>query len=695
MIDRHTRRGRTALVLLAAAATAATALPSTARAQLATRDTTSADSTTARRLEATTVTAVRSTGASATARTTLDTTALRRHYVGQDMTRVLERAPGVTAYSENGAGNNYSYIRLRGIDQTRINFTLDGIPLNEPEDQGLFFSNFPDFARSVRTAEVQRGVGTSSNGTASYAGAVSLESMALAGSARRAAASLTTGSFGTRLASVEYLTGESPSGLAGYARASVHTSDGYRHNSGNESVSAFASGAWIGSRDVVKAFALGGRSRMEMAYYAASEEELAADRRFNPLAEKDDFSQGFAGISHSRAMSQAVSVSTTLYGSASDGWYDVARSNGTIQKRELTSRWAGALSNVHWRGDGWRLSAGAHASRYSRDHRRSVRPDVDQPLYENTGTKSDISAFARGDRGVGPLTFHADIQLRHAALRYEPDAAASLPPLSVAWSFMNPRLGASAQLMPATTVFLSWGRTGREPARRDVLGGSDNITRADYEALGGSLAAVRPERVDDFEGGVRWSGRTARVDVTAFAMLFSNEIAPTGRISETTGDPLRENIERSSRLGLEIEGAWEPARQVALHGDLSLMRARFEAYREPYSGETFRNTVPMLTPAVTSSHGVTFRLPRTASVTVDGRYVGESPLTNTGEGLMLPARYRVDAAVGIPFRQVSLAFGVRNLTDRLSYGSGYSYDGARYFYVEPPRSFYLTLDLSY
>ena len=196
----------------------------------------------------------------ATARTRLDTTVLERQYVGQDMTRVLERAPGVTAYSENGAGNNYSYIRLRGIDQTRINFTLDGIPLSEPEDQGLFFSNFPDFARSVRTAEVQRGVGTSSNGTASYAGAVSFESVALAGSRRSAELSLTAGSFGTRLASLEYLTGHGRNGLAGYARVSAHTSDGYRHNSGNESASAFLSGAWIGSRDMVKAFVLGGRS---------------------------------------------------------------------------------------------------------------------------------------------------------------------------------------------------------------------------------------------------------------------------------------------------------------------------------------------------------------------------------------------------------------------------------------------------
>lgn len=699
MTKRHARRGPAALALLAALPAALCALPAAAHAQArtpATRDTTMRDTTTARRLEAVAVTAVRGTDATAATRTRLDTAALRRLYTGQDMTRVLERAPAVTAYSENGAGNNYSYIRLRGIDQTRINFTLDGIPLNEPEDQGLFFSNFPDFARSVRTAEVQRGVGTSSNGTASYAGAVSFETIPLAGSERRGTASVTAGSFGSRLASLEYLTGESPRGLAGYARVSAHTSNGYRRNSGNESASGFLSGAWIGRRDVIKAFALGGRSRMEMAYYAASEEELAADRRFNPLGESDDFSQGFAGVSHSRALSPATSLSTTLYGSASDGWYDVARSSGAIQKRELTSRWGGALTTLAWQGQRWRLDAGAHASRYARDHRRSVRPDVDTPLYENTGIKTDLSAFSKAQVTFGPTTLHADLQLRRASLRYEPDAGAQLAPLSVNWGFANPKVGATVQVAPSTTMFLSWGRTGREPARSDLLGGEDNITREDYEALGGTLSAVRPERVDDFEAGVTWAARRVRLNVNGFAMLFQDEIAPTGEISATTGEPLRENIDRSTRVGVEVDGRWEASERVAVHGDVSLMRARLRSYTEPYSGVTYRDVAPMLTPAVTSNHGATVRLARAFMLALDGRYVSSSALTNTGDNaLVLPSRYNVDAGVEWNVRRATIALGMRNVTDALAYGSGYAYDGVRYFYVEAPRNAYVTAAVRY
>ena len=699
MMKRYSRRGIAARAVPAAMLAALGVLPAAAHAQAGSTtrpDTATADTSLARRLETVTVTAVRGTDAAATTRTRLDTAALARMYVGQDMTRLLERAPSVTAYSENGAGNNYSYIRLRGIDQTRINFTLDGIPLNEPEDQGLFFSNFPDFARSVRTAEVQRGVGTSSNGTASYAGSVSFESVALAGSRRGGEASVTAGSFGTRLLSVEYLTGQSARGLAGYGRVSVHTSDGYRRNSGNESASAFVSGAWIGTRDVVKAFVLGGRSRMEMAYYAASEDELAADRRFNPLGETDDFSQGFGGVSHSRAFSPALSVSTTLYGSASDGWYDVARSNGAIQKRELTSRWGGALTTLSWRADAWRVDAGAHASQYARDHRRSVRPDVDTPLYENTGTKQDVSAFAKAQFTVGAATLHGDLQLRRASFALDPDANADLPRLSVSWTFANPRLGATMQVAPRTSVFVSWGRTGREPARSDLLGGEDNITRADYEALGGTLEAVRPERVDDFEAGLTWTGRQARLSGNAFAMLFRDEIAPTGEISATTGEPLRENVARSSRLGLELEGRWEPFGRLTLHGDAAFMRARLASYTEPYSGVTVHDVAPMLTPAFASNHGASLRITNAAVLSLDGRYVSESALTNTGEaGLTLPSRYNVDGGVEWQARRATIGLGVRNLGDVRAYGSGYAFDGIRYFYVEAPRSFYLSAAVRY
>jgi iron complex outermembrane receptor protein len=263
--------------------------------------------------------------------------------------------------------------------------------------------------------------------------------------------------------------------------------------------------------------------------------------------------------------------------------------------------------------------------------------------------------------------------------------------MTVSWAFANPKLGATVQLAPGALVFASWGRTGREPARSDLLAGADNITRADFEALGGTLERVRPERVDDFEAGVAWAAPTARVSANAFAMLFQDEIAPTGEISASTGDPLYENVDRSSRIGVELDGAWQALPQLELHGDLSLMRARLDRYTEPYSGTEYRDVRPMLTPSVTSTHGVTLGLGRATRLMVDGRYVGASALTNTGDAsLELPARYSIDTGLEFGHRLGSLSLGVRNATDARAYGSGYAYDGVRYFYVEAPRSFYVT-----
>src|SRR5260221_3165454 len=195
----------------------------------------------AQQLEAVQVTAIRGRAAPISAQT-ITRSELQRSYTGQETPILLQRAPGVTAYSESGSASNYSYILLRGIDQTRINITLDGIPLNEPEDEALYFSNFPDFANSISSVQVQRGVGSSAYGTASYAGSVNFESIPVGSVRRGGEIQLTSGSYNTIRESLVLQSGLSPSGFAGYVRGSSQRTDGYRFNSGNRSRSAFASG---------------------------------------------------------------------------------------------------------------------------------------------------------------------------------------------------------------------------------------------------------------------------------------------------------------------------------------------------------------------------------------------------------------------------------------------------------------------
>lgn len=648
-----------------------------------------ADSTRARRLETVTVTAVRGTGTALTTQSAVGREEIRRTFAGEDMARVLERSPAITSYSESGAYNNYSYIRVRGIDQSRINFTLDGIPLNEPEDQGLYFSNFPDFASSIASTTIQRGVGTSSTGTASYGGSVAFASLPLSGSTRGGEAQAEVGSFDTRRVSLQGLTGEH-GGFAAYGRGSVLKTAGYRENSGNESISGFGSAGWLGARDIVKATLLAGRSRTRQAWEAASEGDLAQDRRFNPLATGDDFSQGFASLSHTRDLGGNASIATTVYGSASAGWYDYDW-DGTTYNSRLNSRWVGGLSTWGWRGSGAAVDVGAHASRYSRDHFAFARPVMDQALYDNTGVKGDASAFAKGRVDAWALSLFGDVQLRRASFAYEPDAAANMSRQSVDWTFVNPKVGASWQAAPALSVYASYGSTGREPGRSDILAGSDNITADDFAALGGTLDRVKPERVNDLELGTRWAGRSAWMGANLFDMRFRDQIAAIGPLSPTTGAPLRKNVQGSWRQGAELEAGWQAAPWLFVGGDAAAMRARIGAYTDDASGETFRDVSPLMTPSFTSNHTVQVVPALAARISVDGRYVSRMFMTNTGDDrFTIPASYRLDLTGEYTVLGTALTAQVRNVLDAANYGGGYVSGDTRYYYVMAPRSFFLT-----
>ncbi|HEU5174339.1 MAG TPA: TonB-dependent receptor plug domain-containing protein, partial [Gemmatimonadaceae bacterium] len=237
----------------------------------------------ARKLEAVTVTAIRAGGLAPISAKTITRERIEPRYFGQDIPLVLQSAPSLTSYSETGTYWGYSYMRLRGIDQSRINLTLDGIPLNDPEDQVLYFADFPDLANSLHSVQIQRGTGTSSNGTAAYAGSINFETLPIASLARGGEVQVGGGSFGAKRASIEYQTGLLPSRFAFYGRLSGYQVEGYRYHSGMEGRSGFFSGGWFGDRDIVKVIATAGLFADTMAYLAVPESELATDRRINPL----------------------------------------------------------------------------------------------------------------------------------------------------------------------------------------------------------------------------------------------------------------------------------------------------------------------------------------------------------------------------------------------------------------------------
>ena len=645
-------------------------------------------------LEAVVVRATRAGAAAPTSRTTLDRATIERTYAGQDAPLALLGTTGVTAASDAGAFSGYSSIRLRGIDQTRLAISVDGVPLNDPEDQVLYFSNVPDFMNSMQSVTVQRGAGVSAFGTAPFAGSLSFESLPLATTPRFAEAQLTTGSWGTKRASLEGATGLHR-GFAAYARASGQETEGYRRHSGNRANSGFVSAGWFGARDALKFTGFAGRSRMQLAYYAPSEAELAVDPRANPMSEveRDDFHQEMASLQWARALGARATLTTTAYRNGAGGAYDVLVAPD-VWNFNLDHRWVGLLSALTWSRPGLDVAAGAHLSSYSRDHYLKIRPDLETRAYDNTGFKREQSAFAKVTLTRGVVAWHGDLQVRRADFRYRPTAGTGIGEPTIDWIFMNPRLGVTWRARPAVTLHASLGQVGREPTRSDLFAGADDVDAATAAQVL-PLTQVRPERLTDLELGARLERAAFSVGVNLFAMRFRNEIAPIGQIA-ITGSPLRRNVDRSSRTGVELEATWRPLASLALTANSMWMRARIAEYTDDASATTYRDVPPLLSPSLLLNAQGVWRTSRNTELTLSARHVGRSFLANDGNAATTtPPFTLVDVGASVPVGRVALRLQLQNLFDATAYASGYTDGTVRYLFPVATRTLLATVVLTF
>ncbi|MEO8449230.1 MAG: TonB-dependent receptor [Gemmatimonadota bacterium] len=642
----------------------------------------------ARALEAVTVSAIRGLGETPVSATEVTKRELEVRYSGQEIPLLLALTPSITAYADGGAYSNYTYLRIRGIDATRINMTLDGIPLNDAEDQGVFFSNFPDFANSLQSVQVQRGVGTSSNGTAAFAGSVNFESIALRDAPRQAEAQLTGGSFDSRRGSLEYQTGMLKSRFAGYARLSFNDTDGFRFNSGNQALGGFASAGYFGDRTSLKLTGFSGVSRNREAYLAASEAEIAEDPRTNSLHEGDRFWQQLVGLTLTQLVGDRASFSATAYRVDAGGNYDVRLDPTLVENFNLRSAVTGILASWNQAIGPATVSVGAHANGYWRDHFGYDDPTV--VTYFNTGFKNEASGFAKASIEAGRVTLFGDLLVRRVTYRYHPDPHAGITTEKTAWTFFNPKIGATVHLSPSLTGYASYGTTGREPARNDMFAGFDNLDTTNV-AFVGAFDRVKPERVHDIEAGLGYRSGDVTIAANLYLMNFRNEIAPIGALSYI-GLPLRKNVPKSYRRGLEVDITWQASSKVTARANATLSRNRISAYTDDATGVTYTDVEPLLTPAFFANQSITVRPSSRVDVTVDGRYLGKSFLANTGDRrFMTPRSYGVDATVAWRFSRFEALGQVRNLTNRLIITGGYTDGVTSYFYLQATRNYAVTL----
>ena len=664
--------------------------PTVARGQAPTRDSARTRADSAQSLETVTVEAIRAGNEAPISQKTLGLPDIQARHHGQDIPILLQGTPSLTIKSETGTPWGYSYIRLRGMEHRRINFTLDGIPLNDPEDHVLYFADFPDLGNSLQSVQVQRGVGTSSNGVAAYAGSVNMETISLATAPRALDVQLQTGAFDSHRGSAEYSSGMLDDHVAFYARVSALRTGGYRRHAGIEGRSAFFSGAWFGERDVVKVTATAGLFADTMAYTGATLAQIAQDRRHNPLRpdETDRFAEQVAGLTYIRALGAASSLSTTLYRVSAGGSYEVCidRCDAAVAdlwRFHLDFAWYGLTSAWSVERDNLRLNVGANANAYARDHHAYDHADLSTPLYFNTGHKRDASAFAKLSYDLGRATLFGDLQARGAWFRYEPDAGSGVAARHIDWRFVNPKAGLTYRSAPWFSWYASYGINSREPSREDMFAGFDNLDTSN-ETFVGPLDRVAPERAHDLEAGVNARRGPLALQANVFDMRFRNEILPIGELSYI-GTPLRKNVPFSYRRGVEVDVTADIAEAWQLSGNATVMTSNIREFTDR-DGNTYRDVPALLTPRFQSAQRLRWRPMPRIELSSEGRYTSRSQLTNTNDPtLVLPADYVVDGRAWVDLGTVDLTLFGTNLgnSGRYSTGNVSSSGTPRYFVLAP------------
>ena len=693
------RLSRTARSAIASLTTAWLVLGAPLRLAAQVADTSRIASDSARRIEQVLVTAIRASNGAPIAQTTLARTTIRQRQYGQDVPLLLVGAsPLLTAHTETGTSWGYSYLRLRGMDQTRINSTIDGIPLNDMEDQVLYFANFADLMYSVQSVQVQRGVGTSSAGTASFAGSINLETMPVATRQRGGDLQLQLGSFGAQRISGAVRSGLSGDGkrFALQACGGVLRTNGYRDHSGVAGGSAIVGAGWFGDRDILKLTALVGVLSDTLSYVGATLSELRDNRRYNPLSpdEHDRFGQQMIALAYTRLVNDSTTLNTTVYRNSASGNYDYFYGDDRY-RFNLAHAWYGLTSAVNHERGALRVNAGINANAYERAHRGYLRPNT--TLYDNTGHTSDISAFAKAAVDVGRARWFVDLQGRHARFRYEPDHNAGISEREIGWTFFNPKGGVTLQLRHGVSAFASLGATTREPARSDLFAGDGDLNASNVGDYG-DFKRVKPETARDLEVGLPIEEPTWNVQGNVYSMDFRNDIARIGAPT-ASGAILRRNVGESYRRGIEVDGSWRGIPRLTLGGNAAWSTNRIRQFTDS-SRETpvvRRNMEPLLTPRFIATERADLAVSPSLALSAEGRYQSRAFLDNTSStDRVLPSFFVIDASARIARARYAFTLRGQNLGDRQQFGSGsVSTSGEVRYFVLPARSVFVTVERSW
>lgn len=607
----------------------------------------------------------------------------RKHY-GQEPSAILSQTPSVTFYTDAGNSAGYSYFRIRGIDQTRINMSLNGVPLNEPEDQGVYFSNYPDFLTSVSAVQIQRGAGYSRNGVAAYGGSLYFESLLFKDSAQRQL-SAGYGSFNAYRINGSLNTGlRNNTGL--YASASHLHSDGYKDHSGNTSSSFFLSTGYWGEKHKLYIVSFAGHQRNGLAWIGAPMDSIRKNPSFNANStlEDDAFTQAHIQLHHEVQLNKKNQLHSGVFYNYLSGNYDLDLNNflGLPPGNELynyafRSHFTGLFAYHSFISNRIRWHNGVQQQFYSRTHTGSEQ--TQGKLYSNTGYRNESSLFTKAIATAGNWNILGDLQYRHSSFTYT--GREKMP--GQFWNFLNGTVGITYFINNKLQVYYSIGQTHREPTRNDLFMGNDDLSRDSYGEL--LFNPVKPERATGQELGIKWFNERGHIYGNIYHMDFRNEITLNGQIGPT-GLPLHSSAASSSRSGIELDALYRFKNGIELKNQSAVSYNRIKE-----EGVQLR---PVLAPAFIINQEI--RLVRKSWQTgIALRYQSNSYI-DYANTIKLPEYFIINWDGGIAIGRMTVFVVINNITNRQYFTNGLiTATGNAGYFIQAPVNFHTGIQFNW
>ena len=657
--------------------------------------------------------------------------------LGQDLPVLLNFLPSVVTTSDAGAGIGYTGIRIRGVSPQSTNITINGIPFNDPESHGTFWVNLPDFTSSIESLQVQRGVGTSTNGSGAFGASINILTDAISKNPY-AEISNSIGSYNTLKHTVKFSTGQLNDSFELSGRLSKIDSDGYIDRAYSDLKSYFIQGAYFKGNTLIKALTFGGHEKTYQSWYGLSWDELQDNRRQNPYTyenEIDNYKQDHYQLHWNQKLNEKWSTNLGLNYTYGRGYFEQYREadlvdtyggivdsdtdqNGNltgttdlIRRRWLDNNFYVLNASTNYNSSKLNLMFNTSYSTYSGDHFGEViwarnfskSSSIRDRYYDGNGKKTDFSLFAKGSLILNnAFEFYADFQLRNVNYKttgYTSDLVNML--LDESYSFFNPKFGLSYKLSSQSMVYGSYSRANREPSR------------SDFE----SNENIKPEQLNDFEIGWRFRKDGLRLNINTYYMLYNEQLVLTGELDDV-GSPIRTNSGSSYRMGIEAEARIKLSEFFLMNTNVTLSSNKNKQTLSKFDGKIvdFGKTNISFSPDVIASNTIVFSPKDNLDISFLSKYVGKQYMGNIDAvNSILDSYFVNDLNLNYKinpkktFKEIIISGLINNILDKEYVSNGYYYtyddtwsvpgqtktmDGAGY-YPQATRNFLIGITLKF